>query len=114
MALRISTFPFIIRWLIPKGTIALTIFPFIWVESLHLLEDNVLVTHEKIHLRQQIEMGIVLFYLWYGIEFLFKCIRYKNKFWAYKNISFEREAFVFEHDENYLKRRKFWAFLQWL
>jgi len=104
----------LIRKVLPKGTLAITFFPFIWVKNIHLLDDDTLIIHEKIHLRQQVEMGILLFYIWYGVEFFIKYIIYKNKYWAYKNISFEREAYVYEQDENYLKSRKFWAFLRWL
>ena len=51
------------------------------------------VTHEKTHTKQILEMGIVFFYLWYVIEYLIRLIIYKNTKLAYKNISFEREAY---------------------
>jgi hypothetical protein len=106
--------PKFIKTLIPKGTIAITLFPFILVYDNVHLSDETLIQHEKIHLRQQIEMGVFLFFIWYFLEFMYKLIIYKNFFWAYRNISFEREAYLFEENEIYLKNRKFWAFLKWL
>ena len=31
--------------------------------------------HEFIHTRQQLEMGFVLFFLWYGVEFLVRLVQ---------------------------------------
>lgn len=73
-----------------------------------------LIFHERIHIRQQLEMLIVLFYIWYLIEFLIKWIIYKDSKLAYRNISFEREAYVNENYFNYLKKRKFWNFIHYL
>ena len=46
----------------------------------------------------------------YGIEFLIRLIQYKNRHKAYRNISFEREAYANEKDLDYLKSRPFWGF----
>ena len=40
--------------------------------------------HESIHWKQQLEMLIIIFYLWYGIEWLIKMFIYGKK--AYMNI----------------------------
>lgn len=74
----------------------------------------VLINHEKIHLRQQIELLIIPFYLFYCIEFLVRLIQYKNWYTAYMNISFERESYQNQMDFNYLKNRKFWSFLKYI
>lgn len=66
--------------------------------------------HEKIHLRQQAEMLILLFFLWYAIEYLLRLAKYREHDKAYRNISFEREAYAHEHDDNYLKNRMLWNF----
>jgi hypothetical protein len=50
----------------------------------------------------------------YGIEFLVKLIKYSNWHVAYKNISFEREAYGKEMDLDYLNHRPFWRFLKYL
>ena len=67
--------------------------------------------HERIHLRQQLELLIIFFYLCYGIEYMVHLYRLKSKQAAYRSISFEKEAYTNENDLNYLKERSFWAFL---
>lgn len=105
---------FISEYLVPKGYLGVTVFPFVFLKSKELKSDTVLINHEKIHLRQQIEMLLILFYLIYIIEFLIRFIQYKNWHMAYKNISFEREAYTNETHLDYLKQRKFWSFLKYL
>jgi len=73
-----------------------------------------MINHEKIHIRQQLELLVVPFFLWYGIEFLIRWLQHKNRFVAYRNISFEREAYANEKDLGYLKRRSFWKFYSYL
>lgn len=77
-------------------------------------ENKVLLNHERIHLRQQIELLVIPFYLWYGIEFVVRFFQYKNWDKAYRTISFEREAYDNESDLEYLKKRKFWRFWKFL
>ena len=70
--------------------------------------------HEKIHIRQQIELFILPFFIWYGIEYFIRILQYKNMHLAYRNISFEREAYANESQNNFLQNRKFWNFLKYL
>lgn len=72
------------------------------------------IIHENIHLKQQKEMFIVFFYLWYGIEWLVRLIQYKDSHEAYRNISFEREAYNNEYDDEYLSIRKFYEWIHYL
>ena len=65
--------------------------------------------HENIHTRQMIEMLFIFFYIWYGIEWLIRLIQYKNGHTAYRNISFEKEAYKFEGYLSYLKERERFA-----
>ena len=102
------------KFLVPKGYTGITIFPFVFLKSKILKKDMVLVNHESIHLRQQMELLIIPFYLFYVIEFLIRLIQYKNRNLAYRNISFEREAYANEKDLNYLKSRSFGAFINYL
>ena len=102
------------KFLVPKGYTGLTLFPFIFLKYGFLTKNEILINHEKIHLRQQLEMLVVFFYLFYGIEFLVRLFQYKNWYNAYKNISFEREAYLNENDLNYLKNRRFWRFITYL
>lgn len=102
------------KYLVPKGYLGLTLFPFIILKHKNLKSEVVLINHENIHLRQQLEMLIVPFYVFYGLEFLLRLVQYKNWHKAYINISFEREAFANESTLNYLKKRPFWQFLKYL
>ena len=102
------------KYFIPKGYLGIAIFPFVILKEDHLKKDCVFVNHEKIHLRQQLELFIVPFYIVYGIEFLIRLYQYKNWHLAYINISFEREAFAKESNLKYLKHRHFWSFLKYL
>jgi len=73
-----------------------------------------LLIHERIHHKQQIELLILPFYVWYILEWLFKWIVYKDRKRAYRAISFEKEAYVNDKDIDYLPRRRFWNFLKYL
>lgn len=90
------------------------VWPFIFLKSADLKNDKVFVNHEKIHLRQQLELLIVPFYIWYALEFCVHLIRLKSKDKAYRAIIFEREAYSNQSDLTYLKERSFWAFLKWV
>ena len=41
-------------------------------------------------------------------------MKYRNGYIAYKNLSFEREAYKNEADLKYIKTRKHWAFLYYI
>lgn len=82
--------------------------------------------HEYIHVRQWMEMSqvsilvifscilltgssgwwallsLATFYIWYGIEFLFRYVRLKDAGRAYRAVSFEQEAYSNEDDPYYL------------
>jgi hypothetical protein len=102
------------KYLVPKGYIGITLFPFIIVRERRLMRHALLLNHERVHLRQQAELLILPFYIWYAAEFLIRLIAYKNKKKAYRNISFEREAYANEGNPDYLKHRPFWQFLKYI
>lgn len=102
------------KYLVPNGYSGLTIFPFVILKNKRLVKDDCLINHERIHIRQQWELLILPFYIIYGIEFLIRLNHYKNWTLAYRNISFEREAYQNENNLTYLKSRKFWGFLKYL
>jgi hypothetical protein len=113
--MKISVKPKLIKWItFGEKIAAIAIFPFILLAHQKYRENKILINHEKIHLRQQIELGILLFYLWYGLEYIFRLIQFKNKNLAYLNISFEREAYENELNMDYLPTRKFFSFLNYL
>lgn len=88
----------------------ITIFPFIFLRESAFKENKILINHEKIHIRQQLELLIIFFYLWYVVEYYYWYFNLKDKHLAYRNISFEREAYAMEEDLNYLETRKIWSF----
>ena len=92
------------EWLLnSKGIRGLAFFPFIFVREKKEIDD-VLINHEKIHLRQQLELFIIPFYVWYLIA-LYRV--------GYMNISFEREAYANENNLDYLKKRRIFAFIKY-
>ncbi len=101
------------KYLVPKGYNGLTIFPFVFLKHKRFSKDVIILNHEKIHLRQQLELLILPFYIIYTIEFLVRLLKYRNWYKAYKNISFEREAYYNELNMDYLKKRRFWQFLKY-
>ncbi len=101
------------KYLVPKGYTGITIYPFVFLKQKALAKDKILVNHERIHLRQQIELLIIPFYLWYVVEFIVRFFYYKTWHLAYKNISFEREAYTNEKNLDYLKSRALWQFLKY-
>ncbi len=92
----------------------ITIFPFILLKKPEYLHHKILINHEKIHLRQQAELLVVFFYVWYVVEYYYLYFKLKNSFLAYQSISFEREAYAMENDLNYLESRKFWSFWKYI
>ena len=105
-------FPIVVcPWLKVSG---MALFPFILLKHQNNNYNSSLVFHERIHLRQQLELLIVPFYLLYLINYLFNFLYYKNHHQAYMNIVFEREAYANDQHRNYLKERRFWAFLSYL
>lgn len=98
--------PFVIsffEFFIFRDIAGITIFPFIFIKDKKFMTKEI-INHEKIHIRQQIEMLIIPFYLCYAIEGIFK---------GYYNISFEREAYSNQNDLNYLKTRRMFSFLKY-
>ncbi|MCL6103093.1 MAG: hypothetical protein M1292_11540 [Bacteroidetes bacterium] len=80
-----------------KGFKAITLWPFIFFrEEMNAVDWN----HETIHGRQQIELLFVGFYLIYFVEWIFK---------GYDRISFEKEAYANQDNQDYLKGRKVFA-----
>ena len=98
-----------------KGFTAITLWPFIFVrKDEEKYYTDVVDRHEHIHGEQQKEMLIVLFYVWYLVEWLVKLCYYRNRMTAYKNISFEREAYKNQNDLAYLDIRKHYAWTKYI
>ena len=104
----------VFKYLTPRGFRGLTFYPFVFILNKKDKLNVVFINHERVHLRQQLELLVVPFYVWYGLEFLLRLLQYRNRRKAYYNISFEREAYGNEKDLNYLKQRSFWNFLKYV
>lgn len=103
---RSSWFPF-------KGYAAITLVWWLIVRKGVTITSR-LINHEEIHSEQQKEMLIIPFFIWYGLEFLFRLLQYRNWKNAYRNISFEREAYGNELNIAYLNDRKHFAWIHYL
>ena len=75
---------------------------------------EVTINHERIHTAQIKELLYIFFYLFYAIEWIIRLVQFRNSYMAYRNISFEREAYQNEGDLHYLKSRRFFNFLNYL
>ena len=98
-----------------KNYLAMAIWPFVFVRKDK--EDKWTprkARHELIHFHQQREMLMIFFFVWYRTEWLIRLLKYRNSDKAYRNISFEREAYSHENDINYIENRRFWAWLKYL
>lgn len=91
-----------------KGFSAINLFGILFCKHNTRISDT-LINHESIHTEQMKEMLYVPFYLWYVIEWLIKLFGKGN---AYKNISFEREAYANQYNLYYLKTRKRYSWVK--
>jgi hypothetical protein len=99
-----------ISWFMNIGGI--TLWPFVILREKYKGRAKRIINHESIHIKQQEELLIIPFYVLYITEWFIKLFFYGKK--SYYNISFEREAYANEYDYEYLKNRKFWAWLKYL
>lgn len=76
--------------------------------------DKIDINHETIHTKQMQEMLYIFFYLWYVVEYLIRLVIYRNTKLAYKNISFEREAYQNQYNLDYLSNRKHYNWFNYL
>lgn len=85
-----------------KGFKAINLFGLCFVRNGMKMSDKD-INHEKIHTSQMKELLYLPFYLLYFGEWV---VRLFMKGDAYRNISFEKEAYTNENDLTYLTRRK--------
>ncbi len=87
--------------------------------------DAEVLRHEAIHTRQMQEMGYIFFYLWYLAEWLIRITsrlarvvfipKGSRRQWlrgAYESILFEREAYRFASQTDYLQNRRHYAWIR--
>lgn len=92
-----------------QGYKAINLFGILFVRG-NVRIDDITLNHEKIHTAQIKELWYIFFYIWYIIEWLIRLPKGN----AYRNISFEREAYTNQDDLNYLKNRKRFDFAKYL
>jgi hypothetical protein len=90
-----------------KGYSAMMLFGFLFTRDKRKVTERT-IRHESIHARQMWELLVVGFYVWYFVEWMIRLFMKGN---AYRNISFEREAYANQDDISYLTTRKLFAFL---
>jgi hypothetical protein len=87
-------FPWWLRPFLMRGVVAITIGRRIWVRSAPVAEE--LLRHELTHVRQMTELGLLHFVCRYLYEYARNRLSGMSADAAYRNISFEREAFSAE------------------
>lgn len=103
----------LVHWLTFGFAAGITLFPFVLITPEVRLSRRLL-THERIHLRQQAELLVLPFYVCYLIEYLVRRLQRKNHYQAYRNISFEKEAYRNDKNPRYLEKRKAWSWVRYL
>lgn len=93
-----------------KGFTAINLLGMLFVHPGVYLSDE-LMNHERIHTAQQREMLYVFFYLVYVVEWLVRLTMRGN---AYRNISFEREAYANQRNLAYLRSRPHYAWRRYM
>ena len=98
------------NWIPFSGFKCINICGILFVRNGKVMSDKD-INHELIHTEQMKEMFYVFFYLWYFVEWL---VRLFGKGNAYRNISFECEAYDNDDNFNYLNERKPFAWMKYL
>lgn len=104
-----------------KGFVAINLFGVVFVRketrppfNFSPREWDKMLVHEGIHTKQMQELLYLPFYVWYLLEWLVRLVMYRDRHKAYRNISFEREAYANQDNVFYNARRKRYAFLQYI
>lgn len=100
--------------LIPfKGYKAINLFGVVFMrKGLRMYEADL--NHEAIHTKQMKELLYVGFYLWYVLEWIVRLVKLRDWHEAYRNISFEREAYANQYDYDYIAQRGWFAWFKYL
>lgn len=92
-----------------KGFSAMNLLGILFVRKNARLSEKTL-NHERIHTAQWRELWYVGFFLWYLVEWIVRLPKGN----AYRNISFEREAYANDNNSTYLETRKRFAFVKYM
>ncbi len=106
-----------------KGFSAINLFGVVFIRkeirpqhNISLRNWDTMLNHELIHTAQMKELLYIPFYLWYVLEWLIRFVMYRNAKKAYRNISFEREAYDMQNNFHYIidDERKPYAFIKYI
>lgn len=96
-----------------KGFLAINLFGMLFVrnkdDGTNPVVSQSTLNHEAIHTAQMKELGYILFYIIYFFEWLVRLFIDAKA--AYRGISFEKEAYGHQDDQDYLSTRRHFA--QW-
>lgn len=94
------------RFIPPTGFAYINLFGVLFTRRVNNISD-VDFCHEYIHTKQMRELLYIPFYVLYALEWLVRLIQYRDAHKAYRNISFEREAYAHQGElQAYLDGRK--------
>lgn len=119
-----------------KGFRAINLFGILFVRG-NATINGVDMNHESIHSRQILEVIVSFYPIWiaicifsspwialiimpfsfyilYVLEWIVRLIQFRNANEAYRNISFEREAYTYQSDLSYLEKRKPLAWVKFI
>ena len=91
-----------------QGFKAINLFGILFVRGNARIDERT-IRHEAIHTAQMKEMLYIFFYLWYVVEWLIRLFMKGN---AYRNISFEREAYKHQNELDYANLRNRFEWLK--
>jgi len=101
-----------LKFFLSDKIIGITLAPFGIYLNERYINRKKTINHEKIHWKQQLEMLIIPFYIWYIVEWIIRI--FTNPRSAYKSLSFEKEANANENKPKYINRRKPFAWLKYI
>jgi len=91
-------FPWWLRPFIRQNTIAITLGRRVYIKP-GRENDQVVLRHELVHVRQYDDLGVVRFLSRYSAEYVGNRLRGKSHDEAYRAISLEEEAYRAENDQ---------------
>ena len=91
----------------------LSFFVFIWITR-QSHDQTQLVRHEKIHFWQQVEMLFIFHWLCYLFFYLVGRMNGQCHYIAYRYNPFELEAFTHDPEEDYLRKRRPFAWVRFV
>ena len=110
---KVKKFNKFLRFILSNDVVGITLAPFGIYLNDNYLTDKETINHESIHWQQQLEMLVIFFYLWYGIEWFIRLF-VNGKEHAYYYISFENEAYINQDNFDYLNKRKHFSWIKYI